>query len=264
MFSYTFMNYAFVVSLFIAVLCPLIGIFLVLRKYSFIGDTLSHASLAGVTVALTLNATPLLGAFFFTAICGLLIEAVRSRLKQNTDLVLSVILTLSVGIAITLISSGLSHGNADAFLFGSVLTVSTADIVTVIILSTLAIITFCLKYQELLYVIVDENLAQVAGVKVKVINYLFSLLVSVTVAVAIKIVGMMVLGSLLTMPVAAALQLKKGFKRTLFFSIIFSLVEVLGGLIFSYYFNVAPGGMVALFSIAVLLATIAFSKITCL
>ena len=262
MFSYTFMNYAFVVSLFIAVLCPLIGIFLVLRKYSFIGDTLSHASLAGVTVALTLNATPLLGAFFFTAICGLLIEAVRSRLKQNTDLVLSVILTLSVGIAITLISSGLSHGNADAFLFGSVLTVSTADIVTVIILSTLAIITFCLKYQELLYVIVDENLAQVAGVKV--INYLFSLLVSVTVAVAIKIVGMMVLGSLLTMPVAAALQLKKGFKRTLFFSIIFSLVEVLGGLIFSYYFNVAPGGMVALFSIAVLLATIAFSKITCL
>ena len=112
--------------------------------------------------------------------------------------------------------------------------------------------------------IVDENLAQVAGVKVKVINYLFSLLVSVTVAVAIKIVGMMVLGSLLTMPVAAALQLKKGFKRTLFFSIIFSLVEVLGGLIFSYYFNVAPGGMVALFSIAVLLATIAFSKITCL
>ena len=263
MFSYTFMNYAFVVSLFIAVLCPLIGIFLVLRKYSFIGDTLSHASLAGVTVALTLNATPLLGAFFFTAICGLLIEAVRSRLKQNTDLVLSVILTLSVGIAITLISSGLSHGNADAFLFGSVLTVSTADIVTVIILSTLAIM-FCLKYQELLYVIVDENLAQVAGVKVKVINYLFSLLVSVTVAVAIKIVGMMVLGSLLTMPVAAALQLKKGFKRTLFFSIIFSLVEVLGGLIFSYYFNVAPGGMVALFSIAVLLATIAFSKITCL
>ena len=157
--------------------------------------------------------------FFFTAICGLLIEAVRSRLKQNTDLVLSVILTLSVGIAITLISSGLSHGNADAFLFGSVLTVSTADIVTVIILSTLAIITFCLKYQELLYVIVDENLAQVAGVKVKVINYLFSLLVSVTVAVAIKIVGMMVLGSLLTMPVAAALQLKKGFKRTLFFQL---------------------------------------------
>ncbi|MEL3904744.1 MAG: metal ABC transporter permease [Treponemataceae bacterium] len=261
MFSYSFMNYAFIVSLFIAILCPLIGIFLVLRKYAFIGDTLSHASLAGVTIALTLNTAPLLGAFFFTAVCGVLIEAIRSRLKNNTDLVLSVILTLSVGIAITLISSGLSRGNAEAFLFGSVLTVSVPDIITVIVLSTIAIITFCLKYQELLFVIVDENLAQVAGVKVKMINYLFSLLVSITVAVAIKIVGMMVLGSLLTMPVAAALQLKKGFKHTLIFSIIFSLVEVLGGLIFSYYFNVAPGGMVALFSIAVLLTVIACSKV---
>lgn len=262
MFSYTFMNYAFLVSIFIAILCPLIGIFLVLRKYAFIGDTLSHASLAGVTIALTVSIEPLLGAFIFTAICGLLIESLRSKLKNNSDLVLSVILTFSVGVAITLISSGVARGNAEAYLFGSVLTVSTVDIIAVVVLSFLAIITFAIKHKELLFVIVDEDLAKVAGVPVKIINYIFSLLVSVTVAIAIKIVGMMVLGSLLTMPVAAALQFKKGFKMTLLLSIFFSIIEVLGGLIFSYYFDFAPGGIVAIFSVLVLLIVIVISKFT--
>lgn len=256
MFSYTFMMYACIVSLFIAVLCPLIGIFLVLRKYSFIGDTLSHASLAGVTIALTMSIEPLWGAFLFTAVCGILIEILRSRFKNNSDLILSVILTLSVGVAITLISSGLARGNAEAFLFGSVLTVSESDIITVVVLSCIAILCFVFSYKKLLFIIVDEDLAQVAGVKVKTVTYLFSLLVSITVAVAIKIVGMMVLGSLLTMPVAAALQFKKGFKMTLILSLVFSLIEVVGGLIFSYYFNFAPGGVIALFSVALLILAI--------
>lgn len=262
MFSYTFMNYAFIVSLFIAILCPLIGIFLVLRKYAFIGDTLSHASLAGVAIALALNIGPLFGAFLFTALCGFLIEALRARLKSNSDLLLSVVLTLSVGVAITLISSGLVRGNAEAYLFGSVLTVSRTDIITVIFLSVVAMISLAFNYKKLLFVIVDEELARVSGVHVKTINYLFSMLVSITVAVAIKIVGMMMLGSLLTMPVAAALQFKKGFKTTLFISIVFSLIEVLGALIFSYYFNFAPGGIVALFSVAVLLLSIFASRFT--
>lgn len=261
MFSYTFMVYAFIVSVFIAILCPLIGIFLVLRKYSFIGDTLSHASLAGVAISLLLGTQALIGAFVFTCICGILIEALRNRFKAHTDLVLSVILTLSVGIAITIISSDYARGNAEAFLFGSVLTVSKSDIITVAILSMIGIIVFATKYHELLYIIVDEDLAKVAGVKTKLINYMFSFLVSITVAVSIKIVGMMVLGSLLTMPVAAALQFRRGFKRTLLLSICFSLIEVIGGLVFSYYFNFAPGGIIALFSVAVLLLSIGIEKL---
>lgn len=260
MFSYTFMIYAFVASLFIALLCPLIGIFLVLRKYSFMGDTLSHASLAGVAIALATHTAPLAGAFIFTALASILIEFLRSKFKGNADLVLAVVLTLSVGIAITLISSNLVRGNAEAFLFGSILTISTTDLITVMSLSIIGIVAFILKYQDLLYIIIDEDLALVSGIKVKLINYLFSLMVAITVAVAIKIVGMMVLGSLLTMPVAAAMQFKQGFKRTITLSILFSLIEVLSGLVFSYYYNLAPGGLIALFSVGILLLTIMLSQ----
>ncbi|MDR1651606.1 MAG: metal ABC transporter permease, partial [Synergistaceae bacterium] len=121
------MQNALAVSLAISILCPCIGIFLVLRRYSMIGDTLSHASLAGVTIGLLSGYSPILGAFIFTSACGALIEFLRGYFKKHTDLILAIVLSLSVGTAITLISSGKLRANADSFLFGSILTVSRFD-----------------------------------------------------------------------------------------------------------------------------------------
>lgn len=261
MFQYAFMQNAFFVSICISILCPCIGIFLVLRRYSMIGDTLSHASLAGITIGLLTDQNPILGAFLFTSICGALIEFLRRYFKKYTDLILTIVLALSVGTAITIISSGKLHANADSFLFGSILTVTEFDICMVLILSVISVTALLLLYHQMLYIAYDEEAAQVAGVKVRLINYIFAVLVASAISVSIRIVGVLVLSSMIALPVATALQLGKGFKVTLVFSIVFSMIDIMAGLFLSYYLNVAPGGFTALVSVGVLVLVMVGKKI---
>ena len=145
MFSYDFMQNALFISICIAILCPCIGIFIVLKRYSMIGDTLAHSSLAGVTLGLLFRESPVLASFAFTALSGLFIEFLRQYFKKYTDLILSIVLSVSVGIAITLISSGHLHANADAYLFGSMLTVSPIDMAVTAVLSLFAVVTVILN-----------------------------------------------------------------------------------------------------------------------
>lgn len=217
-----------------------------------IGDTLSHASLAGVALGLLTNQSPILGAFVFTSLCGALIEFLRTYFKKYTDLILTIILALSVGTAITIISSGKLHANADSFLFGSVLTVTQFDMIMVVVLSAISVLTLIFFYHQMLYIAYDEEAAKIAGVRVKLINYIFSILVASAISVSIRIVGVLVLGSMIALPVATALQLRKGFRKTLVFSILFSVIDIMIGLFVSFYLNVAPGGFTALVSVAVL------------
>ena len=252
MLSYSFMQNAILISLLISVLCPCIGIFLVLRRYSMIGDTLSHASLAGITLGLMCGQNPILGAFIFTSIAGALIEFLRTYFKKYTDLILTIVLSLSVGTAITIISSGKLHANADSYIFGSILTVTKTDMIMVLILSALSILSLIFFYHQLIYITYDEDTARIAGVKVRRINYVFSVLVASAISVSIHIVGVLVLSSMIALPVATALQLGKGFRHTLIYSIIFSVIDIMSGLFISYYLNVAPGGFTAIVSVAVL------------
>lgn len=255
------MQNAVFVSIFISVLCPCIGIFLVLRRYSMIGDTLSHASLAGIAIGLLCNQSPVLGAFVFTSLCGALIEFLRDSFKKYTDLILTVVLSLSVGTAITIISSGKLRANADSFMFGSILTVTRFDMIMVLILSVISVLTLILLYHQMVYITYDEEAAKIAGVRVRLINYVFSVLVASAISVSIRIVGVLVLSSMIALPVATALQLKKGFKTTLIFSIVFSVIDIMSGLFLSYYLNVAPGGFTALVSVAVLAAVMVAKKV---
>lgn len=255
------MQNALFVSACISILCPCIGIFLVLRRYSMIGDTLSHASLAGVALGLLSHQNPVLGAFIFTSVCGALVEFLRTYFKKYTDLILTIVLALSVGTAITIISSGKLHANADSFLFGSILTVTQFDMTMVAILSVISVLALIFLYHQLLYIAYDEEAAKVAGVKVRLINYVFSILVASAISVSIRIVGVLVLSSMIALPVATALQLKKGFRTTLLFSILFSVIDIMTGLFVSFYINVAPGGFTALVSVAVLVMVLLVKRI---
>lgn len=252
MLSYEFMRNAFFVSACISVLCPCIGIFLVLRRYSMIGDTLSHASLAGIALGLLWGGNPVLGAFIFTALSGALIEFLRGSFKKYTDLILTVVLSLSVGTAITVISSGRLHANADSYLFGSILTVTKSDLAIILALSVLSVLALVFLYHQMLYIAYDEDAARVAGVKVEFINYVFSVLVAAAISASIRVVGVLVLSSMIALPVATALQLGRGFRATLLLSVLFSAADIMIGLFSSYYLSVAPGGFTALVSVAVL------------
>lgn len=261
MFEYAFMRNALFISICIAILCPCIGIFLVLRRYSMIGDTLAHSSLAGVTLGLLFRESPVLVSFAFTALAGLFIEYLRQYFRKYTDLILSIVLSISVGIAITLISSGLLHANADAYLFGSMLTVSPADMMITAILSLLALLTVIFNYHQLLYITYDEEAARIAKVPVKRLNYLFAFLAAAAISVSIRSVGILVITSMITLPVASALQLGKGFKTTCLFSLLFSFISILGGFFISYYAGAAPGGITALTSAGILLLTILVKQV---
>lgn len=261
MLEYAFMQNALLVSVLISLMCPMIGMFLVLRRYSMIGDTLAHASLAGVAVGLLVKVNPIISAFAVTSVFAVLIEVLRQRFRRYAELILVIILSLSVGIAITIISSGMVHTNVEAFLFGSILTVTPDDVLAVAVLCVVSLAAVYFLYPQLVMLAFDEDDAKIAGVKTRLINYIFALLVAAMVAVSIRVVGILVISSLIALPVAAALQLGKGFKVTMLAAMVLSFIAIITGLVTSYWLGAVPGGVTALVSVALLLLIIIYKEI---
>ncbi|MDS0524158.1 metal ABC transporter permease [Clostridium sp. SHJSY1] len=253
MFQYDFMTNAIIAGAIVSILCPIIGLFIVLRRNSMLGDTLSHSSFAGVAIGLVMGVNPILSAFIFTTLCAVLIESLRGYFKQYAELVMSIMLTLSLGIAIILISSGKTTTKVNSILFGSILTISTQDLLIISISGLICLILLAIIYNKLIYVIFDEEGAKTAGINVKLINYLFTILVGATISLSIQIMGILVISSMMVVPVATAIQLKKNFSKTLVFSVLFGFIDIMSGLIISYYFNSAPGGTIAVMSVVILL-----------
>lgn len=200
-----FMQNAFIAGFIISILCPFIGLFIVLRRYSMIGDTLSHSSFAGVAIGLVIGTNPLFTAFLFTSICALVIEFLRTYYKKYAELVMSIVLTLSLGIAIILISSGKASAKVDSFLFGSILTVTKSDIILIAIVGGICLLTLLFLYNKLIYVTFDEISAKTAGINVKLVNYIFTLLVGATISLSIRVLGILVVSSIIVVPVATAM-----------------------------------------------------------
>lgn len=260
MLELNFMQNAFMAGFIVSILCPFIGLFIVLRRYSMIGDTLSHSSFAGVAIGLVIGADPLITAFLFTSICALVIECLRNYYKKYAELVMSIVLTLSLGIAIILISSGKAAAKVDSFLFGSILTVTKSDILLMAVAGGFCLIALLFLYNKLIYVTFDETGSKTIGINVKLINYIFTLLVGATISLSIRVLGILVVSSIIVVPVATAMQLKQGFTKTLILSIIFGFLDVMLGLVLSYYINSAPGGTIALMSVIMLLLTLVFKR----
>lgn len=256
MLQYEFMQNAIIVSILIAIMSPTIGIFLIQRRQSMIGDTLAHSALAGISIGLLINKNPIVSAFIFSSLIVGVIEILRFYFKKYSEISLSVIMSLSVGVAITLISSGRINANVNSYLFGSILTVSKSEVYVVLFLSIISLLTIVLIYDKLLCWVFDEYNSKVNGINVNVIRVIFSILTSSAIAISIKIVGTLVISSILILPVATAMQFSFGFKKTLVASILISLIDILISLYLSFILNLAPGGVIALNSVFTLLFVI--------
>ena len=260
-FSFSFMRYAFFASICIGILCPTIGIFIVLRRFSLLGDTLAHASLAGAATGILCSGNPIPYAIGYSVAAGAGIDLLQSRFPRRSDLTLAIVLALSAGIAVTLMSSGLLHANAESVLFGSILTVDRSDAIAILVLPAAAVLlTFLLRY-DMIYVAFDEVAAKFAGVRIRAVSFLFSVIAAASVAASIKILGALVISSMVAIPVASALQFRKGIRATAVISIAVSVVSAIGGLFASYALNVAPGGATALISVFILLSVILILRI---
>ncbi len=263
MLNYPFMQNALMAGTMIAILCPIIGIFLVLRRYSMMGDTLAHSSLAGVAIGIVLGISPTITSLIFTTLSAFFIEFLRDRFKRYAEILMSVVMTLSVGIAIILVSSGQANTNINQYLFGSILTVTKTDLLMVLAVTIITIICIIFYYNELIYTTFDEEGALISNVKVKRINYIFALLMGLSISVSIRITGVLVISSLIVLPVASAMQFKQGFKRTLFIGILIGLIDILAGLVLSYVLDSAPGGTIAIMSVVTMIGSLVlnpFSK----
>ena len=251
LFQYGFIIRGLEAGIIVAIIAPLIGIFLVLRRYSLIADTLSHVSLAGVAIGLFLKINPLITAILAAVISSVAIERLRISKRVYGETALSLFLSGSLAFAVVLIS--LAHGftsNLFNYLFGSILTVRQFDVYLIGGLGIIVIATIIGLYKELLYITFDEEAAQVSGIPTKQINTIFIILAALTVSLAIPIVGVLLIAALIVIPVVSALQFKKSFKQTILIAEIISILSVVSGIFLSYYLELSPGGTIVLLMLA--------------
>lgn len=268
--EFDFLRYTFLTGLLIGIVAPLLGAFLVVRRLSLLADALSHVTLAGIAFGLfmekqfvTLTLSPIYSGMGFSVIGAILIEKLRSVYTAYQELGIPIILSGGVGLSVVFIS--LANGfNTDLFnyLFGSVSAVSKNDFLMILGISIFIMIMITLFYKELLTLSFDEEHATVSGIHSSRIHFLFIVLTALVIAVSIRIVGVLLVSALMTLPVAAAMRIASSFKQLIVLSIIFAEIAVIGGLISGYYLSIPPGGTIVIVSIIILLISMSLNRLT--
>lgn len=253
-FQSAFMIRAFIAGILVAIIAPIIGTFLVVRRYSLMADTLAHVSLVGVTIGLLTNTNPVMAATITSAFASLGIEKLRTTSKIFGESILALFLSGSLATASVIISlkNGL-NANIFSYLFGSITTVSLQDLYFIGGLGVIVLVLVKLLFKELFFVSFDEELARASGINAGLLNRILIVLAAITVSLSMSIVGVLLIGALMVIPVITAMQFKRSFKITLFLSIIFSFLAVVSGLTLSFYLNLASGGTIVVVAILLFL-----------
>ena len=256
-FYYGFMQRALVSGIAIALLCSVVGLFLVLRRYSLFGDAVAHSSFGGIAVGLLIGIYPMWTAYVVSLVSALVITRIKQKFDISGEAAVAVL--LSSGIAIGLILISISGGfNVDifSFLFGSILLVSVEDTVLVLGLTGIILIVILLLYRELIYSTFNEEQAKVSGIPVEKINYLIVFIAGITVVTSIQLVGILLISALFVIPNVTAIMYGRSFKQTTLLSIAFAVSAVIVGILISYLFDITPSGAIVMLSIAIFAVTI--------
>ena len=260
-FHYSFMLRALVAGAAIGIVAPLIGTFLVAKRYSLIADSLAHISLAGLAAGVLLSINPIISALVVAVLAAFLIEKLRSGGRLSGDIALAMFLSSGLAIAVVLIGLA-QHANVDlfAFLFGSITTVQTGDLWLIIPLAAAICLLALALFKELAYVSFDDEQAAVSGLPVRLLNQALVLSAAVTVVVSLRIVGGLLIGALMVIPVAAAMQIARSLRQTIFFAIGFGLMAVLVGLFAAFYFDLAAGGTIVVVALLLFIVSLLWRK----
>lgn len=261
LFQYSFAVRGFEAGIIIGLIAPLIGIFLVLRRYSLIADTLAHVSLAGIAIGFLLGLNPIMTAMVSTVLSSVVIERLRLSKKVYGESALAIFLSGSLALAVVLIS--LAHGfNVGLlnYLFGSIVTVKQEDLYIIGALGALVAASLFLFYKELVYITFDEESAQVSGLPTRFINTLLIILAALTVSLSIPIVGVLLISALMVIPVVTALQFRQSFTKTIVIAELVSLFSVVTGIFTSFYLNLSTGGTIVLISLMVFAISLGFRR----
>jgi zinc transport system permease protein len=251
MFESEFMRLAFAAGAIVGVLAPAVGFFLVQRRQSLVGDGIGHVAFAGVAAGILLDVSPVLTALVFAVVGGIAIELLRSRGGAAGDQALALVFYTGIALGVVLVAqAGALNVSLFQYLFGSILTITQSDLALIAALGAVGIGTIAVLYRAFAAVIVDEEGARVAGVPIGALNVALAALAAVTVALSMRVVGILLVAALMVLPVSAAGRLAWSMRSTLVLSMGVGLASVLAGLTVSYYADLPPGGTIVLVAAA--------------
>lgn len=246
-FDREYMQLALLGGLVVGACAPLIGAFLVQRRMSLLGDGIGHVAFAGVAGGLLVGVWPVWSALAAAVIAALGMEELRRRGRAPGDVALALFFYSGIAAGVVLIGlAGSFDANIFSYLFGSILTVDGSELRTIIVLGAIVVMTIALTGRALFAVVIDEEWATVAGVRVRVLNAMIAVLAAVTIVAAMRVVGLLLVAALMVLPVASAQLLAASFRRTLLYSACIGAVAVIVGLAAARVWGLAAGGTIVL------------------
>ena len=261
--SYGFMQKALLAGAFISVLCAILGVFLILRRFSLVGDGLAHVTFGSVALGLFLNVYPFYVALPVTALSSLGILKLTEKTRLFGDAAIGIV--SAVGVASGIILASMAGGfNVDLFgyLFGNILSISAGEAALSVGLSVIVIALIKVFYHDLVSVTFDEECAKVSGINTKRINQTLILLTAVTVVLAMKIVGIILVSSLLIFPAATALQLARSFRQAISYAVTASLIALFAGTVLSFLLNMPTGASIVMLNFILFMSAFIYRKVT--
>jgi len=255
MFHSEIMLYAFAIGILLSIAIPLVGSTAVYKRLSNTGDALAHTSLAGVAVGLACGLSPLVTSVIACVASIIIIEFIRKKFSKFSELGTAVVLSSGIGLA-GIMTSYTKAANFDSYLFGSILLISDLELYMVIGLFLADVLFYAFFGRQVFAVVYSEEEAKVQGIRVSSINLAQSLLLALTIALSAKAIGSLVVSSLIVLPIASSLQLKKNYRWTLVWALIFSFVSTIVGLTASYYLNYKPGATIVIVATIILIILI--------
>lgn len=245
MFSYSFMIRAMIVGGLVALIASILGVVLVLKRYSMIGDGLSHVGFGAMAVSLAFNEAPLVFAIPIVIVAAFLLLRVSENSKIKGDAAIGLISSSS--LAIGMIINSLSNGtniDLNSYMFGSILAIEKSEMILCIILGVIIIGVFIYFYNPIFAVTFDENFAKATGLKVEVYKTVLSVLTALTIVIGMRIMGTLLISSLIIFPALSAMRITKKFKSVMIISVIISLVCFFAGLVASYLIEIPTGASI--------------------
>jgi zinc transport system permease protein len=252
-----FMQRALIAALLVGTVAPMVGIFLVQRRLSLIGDGMGHVALAGVAIGLVTGAAPVLTALVAAVVAAVVIELLRARGRTNGDVALAVIFYGGIAAGVVIISRSPegTPANLMKYLFGSILTTQRSDLYVFAALAVIISVTTWALRPRLFAVANDEEYARAVGIPVLPLNIVLAVLTATTVVVAMRVVGLLLISALMIVPNAAAQLVARSFSSGLRWAIAFGLVSSVGGVVLSYPLDTPSGGTIVLLAVALFIVT---------
>ena len=261
--TYGFMQLALLAAFFVGLAAPMVGVFLVQRRLSLIGDGMGHVALAGVAVGVVTSQAPVLTALIFAVLAAVGVELVRARGRTSADVALAVMFYGGIALGVVVISTapGSTPTSLDSYLFGAISTTTDTDVMVFAALALVVVgVTWALR-PRLFAVANDEEYARATGMRVTALNITLAILTAVTVVVAMRVVGLLLISALMIVPNATAQLVARSFRSAIRIAVVIGVVCSVGGVTMSYYLDTPAGGTIVLLAIALFLLAASYSSV---